>query len=69
LPVAEGCGRLNGDASLAFQFHRVHLGADAVSSSDFVDRLDSAGVEEDSLGNGGLAAVNVRLSKSCQSVV
>jgi hypothetical protein len=59
-PGAVGRGRLDGDAALALQLHRVHLGADAVLALHLVDRVDPLGVEEDALGQRGLAAVDVR---------
>lgn len=59
LPVGEGSGRLDGDTLLPLEVHRVHLGADALLASHLVDGLDAARVEEDTLGDGGLAAVDV----------
>jgi hypothetical protein len=59
-PGAVGRGRLDGDAALALELHRVHLGADAVLAFDLVDRVDPLGVEEDALGQRRLAAVDVR---------
>lgn len=61
LPIGEGGGRLNGDTSLSLKFHRVHLGADAITAADFVNSLGLSGVEEDALGDGSLAAVDVCL--------
>ena len=40
---------------------RVHLGADTISSSNFVNRLDSACVEQNALRDRGLAAVDMCL--------
>ena len=58
-PGAVGRGRLDGDAALALELHRVHLRADAVLALDVVDRVDAVGVEEDALGERRLARVDV----------
>ena len=60
LPLAKRRRGLDGDALLPLQLHRVHLGADAVLTAHLVDLVDAARVEEDALGQGGLAAVDVR---------
>lgn len=59
IPGAVGGGGLDGDALLALEVHGVHLGPDAVAAADLVDLVDAAGVEEDPLGEGGLAGVDV----------
>jgi hypothetical protein len=59
-PVAEGGGRLDGDALLTLEIHGVHLCAHGIFASHLVYGIDAAGVEEDALGDGGLAGVNVR---------
>src|SRR5207248_7856799 len=56
---AVGGGRLDGDALLALQLHRVHLGADLVLPLHLVDLVDPPGVIEDALGQGRLARVDV----------
>ena len=61
LPVGKGGGRLDGDTSLSFEFHGIHLGADTIATTDLVDGLDSAGVEKNALGDGGLAGIDVGL--------
>lgn len=61
LPVAESSGRLNGNSLFTLQVHRVHLGPYGVFASNFVDRLDSSGVEKNSFGNGGFATINMGL--------
>ena len=53
-PRAVSGSRLNRNAPLPFQLHRVHLGPDAVFSADVVDCMDTTGVEQDPLGQGGL---------------
>lgn len=62
LPVGEGGRRLDGDAFFPLEFHGVHLGADGILASHLVDRIDSAGVEQNSLTDGSLSTVDVRLS-------
>ena len=59
-PLAVRGGRLDRDALLALEIHRVHLGADAVLAADLVDRVDAARVIEDALGQRGLARVDMR---------
>src|SRR5439155_286564 len=59
VPHAVGRGGLNGDALLALEIHRVHLRADAVLATDLVNGVNSAGIEEDALGERGLARVDV----------
>ena len=59
IPGAVGGGRLDGDAALTLQLHRVHLGTDAVLSAHLVDGVDAVGVEENPLGQGSLSGVNV----------
>lgn len=60
-PVTESGGRLDSDTLFTLKIHAVHLGTDRVLASDFVDGLDTAGVEEDTLGGGCLATVDVCL--------
>ena len=62
LPISERSRRLDGDAFFPFEFHRVHLSADGVFASNLVDRVDSAGVEQDSFTDGCLSTVDMRLS-------
>mmetsp|Transcript_64569 Transcript_64569/g.203800 ORF Transcript_64569/g.203800 Transcript_64569/m.203800 type:complete len:281 (-) Transcript_64569:16-858(-) len=52
-------GRLNRDALLALEVHRVHLGTDAVLAAHLVNIADAARVVEDALGERGLARVDV----------
>ncbi|KAJ0162728.1 hypothetical protein CTA2_4081 [Colletotrichum tanaceti] len=59
LPVGEGGGRLDGDALLSLEVHRVHLGADRVLAADLVDGADAARVEQNALRGRRLAAVDV----------
>ena len=58
-PLAERGGGLDRDALLTLQIHRVHLGADAVLAAHLVNRVDTAGVIKDALGERGLARVDV----------
>ena len=60
VPHAVRRGGLDGDALLALEIHRVHLGADAVLAAHLVDLVDPARVEEDALGERRLARVDVR---------
>ena len=55
-PGQGGCRGGNGYAPLSFQFHPVHFGRAVV---DFADLVQFAGVEEQSLGHGGLARIDV----------
>ena len=59
VPHAVSRGRLDGDALLALEIHRVHFGADAVFAADLVDFVNSARIEQDSLGERRLARVDV----------
>src|SRR4029077_18572974 len=59
VPLAVGGRRLDGDALLALQVHRVHLRADARLAADLFDFVDLAGVEEDALRERGLPRVDV----------
>ena len=59
-PFAERRSRLNRDAALALEFHRVHLGANAVFALHFVNGVNTAGVKKDALGQRGFATVDVR---------
>ena len=57
LPPAGRRGGRDGDAALLLLLHPVHRGATLV---DLTDLVGDAGVEEDALGGGGLAGVDVR---------
>ena len=59
LPLHIGGGGGDGDAALPLQLHVVHGRADAVLALDVVDRVDLLGVEQDPLGERGLARVDV----------
>jgi hypothetical protein len=59
LPLAVRGGGLDGDAALALELHRVHLRADAVLAAHLVDGVDPLRVEQDALGERGLAGVDV----------
>ena len=59
LPGAVSGRRLDGDAALALEIHRVHLGAHAVLALHIVDGVDTLRVEEDALGQRRLARVDV----------
>src|SRR6266542_3832457 len=59
LPLAVRRGGGDGDAALALELHRVHLGADAVLALHLVDGVDPVRVEQDPLGQRGLPAVDV----------
>ena len=59
VPLAERGGRGDGDAPFALEFHAVHERAHAVFALDVVHRVDAVGVEEDPLGEGRLARVDV----------
>ena len=58
-PERVGGRRLDGDAALPLQLHAVHGGTDAILALHLVNSVYPAGVEEDALGEGGLAGVNV----------
>jgi hypothetical protein len=58
-PIAVCRGALNCDPFFPLELHAVHLGTDLVLAADFVDGLDATGVEEDALGEGRLATVDV----------
>ncbi len=49
VPLAEGGGGGDGDATLALQFHAVHEGADAILAFDVVHGVNPLGVKKDSL--------------------
>src|SRR5690606_17139033 len=55
-PLAEGGGGVDRDAALLFFLVEVHDGGAFV---DLADLMDATGVEEDALGRGGLARVDV----------
>src|SRR6266568_9633816 len=55
-PEAGGGGGGDGDAALALLLHPVHDGG---ALMDFADLVGDAGVEEDALGRGGLAGIDV----------
>ena len=57
LPEAGGVGAGDGDAAFLLLGHPVHDGGAVVH---FAHLVDLAGIEEDSLGGGGLARVDVR---------
>lgn len=54
-PIAEGGSRLNGDALLSLQLHRIHLSTDSISAANFMDGLDAASVEQNALCQSCLA--------------
>jgi len=58
-PDAVGSGGLDGDPTLSFELHGIHFRAHVVLSLHLVNRVDSLGVEEDSLGESGLSRVDV----------
>ena len=58
VPVDRGGGAGDGDAAFLFQFHVVHGGAAAVAV-DLLHAMDSPGVIQDPLAQGGLARVDV----------
>ncbi|CAH0056777.1 unnamed protein product [Clonostachys solani] len=70
---AESALNLDGEVDMAGSvdkidmIHGVHLGANGIFSSNFVNRLDSAGVEQNSLSNRSLATVDVCLETLCIS--
>src|SRR2546429_2977379 len=55
-PESGGGSGGDGDAALTFLSHPVHSGGTLV---DFADFVGATGVEEDALGSGGLASVDV----------
>ena len=57
VPLAGGRGGRDGDAALLLLLHPVHRGRALV---DLTDLVVDAGVEQDPLGRGGLARVDVR---------
>lgn len=59
LPIGKCSRRLNSNSLLTLEIHRVHLCADGILATDFVDGVDTTGVEEDTLCTGGLARVDV----------
>ena len=59
LPVHVGGSRLNRDALLTLELHRVHLGADARLAADLFDAVDLARVEQNALGQRRLARIDV----------
>lgn len=60
-PIAEGRSRLDSDAFLPLQIHRVHLCANRILAADFVDPLDAACVEKNSFRACRFARINMRL--------
>ena len=58
-PLAVGGRRGDGDAALLLELHEVHGGAGVVLAPHLVDAVDPLGVEEDALGQRGLARVDV----------
>ena len=56
-PLEGRGGGLDGDAALALLYHEVHGGLAVV---DLAELVGLAGVEEDALGHGGLAGIDVR---------
>ena len=58
-PLDVGGGRRDRNAALPFQIHVIHGGADAILALDVVDGVDPLGVEQDPLGERGLARVDV----------
>lgn len=58
-PLAVSSSRLNGDTLLSLEIHTVHLRTHSILTTDVVNFVDSSSVEEDSLGEGGLATVNM----------
>jgi hypothetical protein len=59
LPPGVGGGGGDGDAALLLELHVIHGRAGAVLPLHLVDPVDAVGVEEDPLGEGGLARVDV----------
>ena len=59
-PLAVRRGGLDRDAALAFEVHRVHLGAHAVFTLDVVNDPDALGIKEDALRERRLPRVDVR---------
>ncbi|KAH3669422.1 hypothetical protein OGAPHI_001543 [Ogataea philodendri] len=59
VPGTVGCSRLDGDTFLSFEIHMVHLGSNTVFSTNVVDRLDPSRVEQHTLGERGLARVDM----------
>src|SRR3546814_10248903 len=55
-PERRGGGRSDGDAALLLLFHPVHGGGAVV---DFADLVADTRVEQDALGRGGLAGIDV----------
>ena len=68
-PLHAGGRGLDGDAALALEIHGVHGRADAVLALHLVDLVDHAGVEEDALGQGGLARIDVGADADIAKVV
>ena len=58
-PLAERRCRLDRDAALSLELHRVHLGADAVLTLHLVNGVDTRRVIEDAFGQRRLAAIDV----------
>lgn len=58
-PCGVGGSTLDGDSLFSLELHRVHLGSDIVLTTDLVNLVDTASVEQDTLGQGSLSRVNV----------
>ena len=58
-PLGVGRGGGDGDAPLPLQLHVIHGGASAVLPLHLVNPVNPIGVEEDPLGEGGLARIDV----------
>ena len=58
-PAAVSGRRSDGDSPLALELHGIHGGSHAVLSADFVDGVDALGIKKDSLGQRGLARIDV----------
>ena len=68
-PLDARGGGLDGDAAFALQIHGIHGGADAVLTLHFVNLVDHAGVEKDTLGQRGLARIDVGADADIPQVV
>jgi hypothetical protein len=60
---------LDGNAAFAFQIHGIHGRANAVLALHFVNGVDHARVEQNTLGQGRLAGVDVGANADIAQVV
>ena len=59
IPIAKRRSALNGNALFPLELHAVHLGADLVSASDFMNLPNAASIVENTLCQRRLARVDM----------